>query len=68
MFPVMAEYMDLWNAKWEWHQVTTDDHWELNMFRITGFTDMDFEITKPPLVAYHPMLSNSESWIDPSWH
>jgi hypothetical protein len=67
-FPKMAELMDLWNATWEVHTATTDDHWNLNMFRITGFTDREFEITKPPLVVYHPMLSNTEFWLEPGNH
>ena len=57
--PDITRFMDEWGATWERHVATTDDSWELDMFRITGFTDSGpLEITKPTLVVYHPMLNN----------
>ena len=68
-FPDFAEFMDGYGATWEVYTAVTDDSWELDIFRITGFTDSGpIEITKPPLVVYHPMLANCEFWIDPVNH
>ena len=68
-YPIIARMMDDWKATWAPYEVVTEDGYHLKIFRITGFTDTgSIEITKPPLLAVHPLANNAEFWINRLFH
>ena len=68
-YPRMAELMAAQNLTWTSEEVVSEDGYHLSMFRITGSTVTGpYEITKPPILAMHPMLTNSQYWVDPIYH
>lgn len=67
-FPTAAANFDHYKVDWEHDQINSDGY-NIDVFHITGFTDMGpIEVTKPPLIAIHPMGGNSDFWTDPGTH
>lgn len=65
----MESLMEEVGLTWSYEEVVTEDGYHLTMFRITGDVETGpFEITKPPLLAIHPMLMNAEYWVTPEVH
>jgi pimeloyl-ACP methyl ester carboxylesterase len=67
-WPIIADMMDHWSATWEPVTVVNDDGYHLTMIHITGTSQGPVEVSKPPLLVVHGMLTNCESWIDPAIH
>ena len=51
--------------QFEIHEVTTEDGYELNVFRIPGLVSKDAEsnVTKPPVLFQHGILDSAYCWI-----
>jgi len=50
--------------QFETHQVTTDDGYILNVFRIPGLvTEEQSNVTKPPILMQHGILDSANCWI-----
>ena len=59
-----AAHMSSHGFAWTAYEVTTEDGWELALFRITGRDDSDPVVsTHPPVLLQHGSTMDAESWI-----
>ena len=56
--------MDFYNYQWEDHTVTTEDGYELTVFRITGQGRKTYTPDKPPVVIVHGQSMDAASWLE----
>jgi pimeloyl-ACP methyl ester carboxylesterase len=59
----MDTEMDFWGYTYTAHTVTTEDDYELVMFRITGDASGAFTPDKPAVVIVHGSSMDGPSWL-----
>ena len=55
----MTEY----ERKWEGYTVTTDDQWELTLFRILPGANAQVDQTRRDVLFMHGFLQDATSWL-----
>ena len=63
-YPRFEDEMKYYKYKWEDHTVTTDDGYELVVFRITGKGRKTFKPDKPPVVIMDGQGGDASSWLE----
>ena len=63
-YPRMESEMKYYKYKWEDHKVTTEDGYELTVFRITGHKKKKFTPDKPPVLIMDGQGGDAASWLE----